>query len=76
MADLRRDCIDEIDKICIKTEKKNRSYSSYNPLFEETELISQAIFNEGNHINGLTNASIRKVIFPNASDYDKYKKQS
>jgi hypothetical protein len=40
-------------------------------LSEETELLFRAVFSGGNHINGFTNASIRKAIFPDASDDDK-----
>ena len=64
LADLKGDCISEI-------EKGNRTFSGFNPLWEETELLFRAVFNGGNHINGFTNASIRKTIFPNASDEDK-----
>jgi hypothetical protein len=71
LADLKGDCVDEVEKLCKKIEKGNRTYTGFNPLSEETELLFGAVFNGGNHINGFTNASIRKVIFPNASDDDK-----
>ena len=64
LADLRGDCVAEIEKICRKIEKGNRSYSAFNPLSEDTECIFRAILEGGNHINGLTNVSIRKAIFP------------
>ena len=54
-----------------RIEKGNRTFSGFNPLSEETELLFRAVFNGGNHINGFTNASIRKAIFPDASDDDK-----
>ena len=71
LADLKGDCINEIEKLCSKTEKGNRTFSGFNPLSAETELLFGAVFNGGNHIDGFTNASIRKVLFPNASDNDK-----
>ncbi len=71
LADLRGDCIAEIEKICTKIEKGNRSYSAFNPLSEETARIFRAILDGGNHINGLTNASIKKAIYPDASVDDK-----
>ena len=63
--------MDEVKKLCKKIEKGNRSFTGFNPLSEETELLFGAVFNGGNHINGFTNASIRKAIFPNASVDDK-----
>jgi hypothetical protein len=45
-----------------------RTYSAINPLSHETELLFRAIFNCGNHINGFTNGSIRKAIFPDTFD--------
>jgi hypothetical protein len=71
LADLRGDCIAEVEKICTKTVKGNRSYSAFNPLSVETARIFRAILDGGNHINGLTNASILKAIFPDASVDDK-----
>jgi len=71
LADLRGDCITEIEKICTKAEKGNRSYSGFNPLSAETARIFRAILDGGNHINGLTNASLKKAIFPDASFDDK-----
>jgi hypothetical protein len=70
LADMKGDCIDEIEKICKKVEKGNRSYSAFNPLSDETEKVFCAVLNGGNHINGFTNAVIRKLIFPTASDDD------
>jgi hypothetical protein len=71
LADLKGNCIDEIEKLCERIKKGNRTFSGFNPLSEETELLFLAVFNGGNHINGFTNASIRKAIFPDASDDDK-----
>ena len=71
LADLNGTCIDEIEKLCQRIEKGNRTFSGFNPLSEETELLFQAVFNGGNHINGFTNASIRKSIFSDASEDDK-----
>lgn len=71
LADLKGGCIDEIEKLCERIEKGNRTFSGFNPLSEETELLFRAVFSGGNHINGFTNASIRKAIFPDASDDDK-----
>lgn len=71
LADLKGTCIDEIEKVCHRIEKGNRTFSGFNPLSGETELLFQAVFNGGNHINGFTNASIRKAIFPNVFDDDK-----
>lgn len=70
LADLKGDCVDEIEKLCKKIEKGNRTYTGFNPLSEETELLFRGIFNGGNHINGFTNASIRKFIYPDAFDND------
>jgi hypothetical protein len=70
LADLKGDCINEIEKLCSRIEKGNRVYSGFNPLSEETELLFCAVFNGGNHINGFTNASIRKAIFPNTAKDD------
>jgi len=71
LADTKGDYIEEIEKLCKKLEKGNRTFTGFNPLSEETELLFAAVFNGGNHINGFTNASIRKAIFPNASVDDK-----
>jgi hypothetical protein len=71
LADLKGDCVDEIEKLCKRIQKGNRTFSGFNPLSEETELLFQAVLNGGNHINGFTNASLRKVAFPDASDDDK-----
>lgn len=71
LADLKGDCVAEIEKLCRRIEKGNRTFSGFNPLSEETELLFRAVFNGGNHINGFTNASIRKAIFPDVSDDDK-----
>jgi hypothetical protein len=70
LADLKGDCVDEIEKLCNKIEKGKRVYTGFNPLSEETELLFRAIFNGGNHINGFTNASIRKFMYPDASVKD------
>ena len=70
LADLKGECVDEVEKLCKKIEKGNRTYTGFNPLSEETELLFSAVFNGGNHINGFTNASIRKTIFPYASADD------
>jgi hypothetical protein len=64
LADLNGDCVDEIEKLCKRIEKGNRTYSGFNPLSKETELLFLAVFDGSNHINGFTNASIRKIIFP------------
>ncbi|HGJ65946.1 TPA: hypothetical protein ENS27_11235 [bacterium] len=71
LADVKGECIDEIEKLCTKIEKGNRTYTGLNPLSKETELLFGAVFNGGNHINGFTNASIRKALYPDASDNDK-----
>ena len=66
LADLKGECVDEVEKLCKKIEKGNRTYTGFNPLSKETELLFGAVFNGGNHINGFTNASIRRSIFPYA----------
>jgi len=71
LADLNGECIDEIEKVCQRIQKGKETFSGFNPLSEETELLFRAVFNGGNHINGFTNASIRKAIFPDVSDNDK-----
>lgn len=71
LADLKGDCVSEVEKLCKRIEKGNKIYSGFNPLSEETETLFQAIFDGGNHINGFTNASLRKAIFPNVSVEDK-----
>jgi len=71
LADLKGDCIEEIEKLCNRIEKGNRTFSGFNPMSEQTELLFRAVLNGGNHINGFTNASIRKIIFPDAFDDDK-----
>lgn len=71
LADIKGDCVLEVEKICKRIEKGNKVFSGFNPLSEETELLFQAIFNGGNHINGFTNASIRKTFFPDVLDDDK-----
>jgi hypothetical protein len=71
LADLKGDCIDEIEKLCKRLEKGNRTFSGFNPLSEETELLFRAVFNGGNHINGFTNVSVRKAIFQGAIVDDK-----
>jgi hypothetical protein len=71
LADLKGECVNEVEKLCNKKEKGNRTFTGFNPLSEETELLFRAVFNGGNHINGFTNATIRKAIFPKAFDDDK-----
>lgn len=66
LADLKGECVDEVEKLCKKIEKGNRTYTGFNPLSKETELLFGAVFNGGNHINGFTNVSIRRSIFPYA----------
>jgi hypothetical protein len=58
LADIKGDCIEEVEKLCKKLEKGNRIFTGFNPLSKETELLFGAVFNGGNHINGFTNASI------------------
>jgi hypothetical protein len=65
LADLKGENVKELEKLCAKIKKDNRTYSGFNPLSQETELLFNAVFSAGNHINGFTNASIRKAIFPN-----------
>jgi hypothetical protein len=71
LADTKGGYIEEIEKLCKKLEKGKETFTGFNPLSKETELLFGAVFNGGNHINGFTNASIRKAIFPNASVDDK-----
>jgi hypothetical protein len=68
LADLKGDNVKELEKLCTKIEKDNRTYSGFNPLSLETELLFQAVLDGRNHINGFTNASIRKSIFQDTFD--------
>ena len=68
LADLKGDNVKEIEKLCTKIKKNNRTYSGFNLLSLETELLFQAVLDGKNHINGFTNASIRKFVFQDASD--------
>lgn len=68
LADLKGDCTDQVEKICISTKSGNRKFSSFNPLSKETTALFRAVLEGGNYINGLTNASIRKYLFPDAFD--------
>jgi hypothetical protein len=70
LADLKGTHIDEVEKICNRIRKGNRIYTGFNPLSEETELLFSAVFNGGNHINGFTNMSIKKILFPEANNND------
>ncbi len=49
LADIKGDCINEVEKLCMRIEKGNRIFSGFNPLSEETELLFGAVFNGGNH---------------------------
>jgi len=71
LAEVRGDCIHEIEKLCEKTTSRNHTYTGFNLLSHEAENVFTAIMDGRNHINGFTNASIRKKIFPNASVDDK-----
>jgi hypothetical protein len=71
LADLKGDCVTEIENICKRIEKGNRVFTGFNPLSQETETLFRAVFYGGNHINGFTNASIRKTIFPDVPNNDK-----
>lgn len=71
LAEVRGDCILEIEKLCDKATSGRRTYTGLNPLSREAEGIFTAIMDGRNHINGFTNASIRKKIFPNAPADDK-----
>jgi len=68
LADLKGDCVDEIEKICASIKSGDQKFSSFNPLCEETSTLFRAVLEGGNHINGLTNASIRKYLFSDAFD--------
>lgn len=68
LADLNGECIDEIEKICTSVKHDNRQYSSFNPISKETATLFRAVLQAGNYINGLTNASIRKYLFPDKFD--------
>ena len=71
LADVRGDSVTEIEKLCNRVKSGNRTYSGFNPLSKETEAIFLAIMDGGNHINGFTNASVRKKVFTDAAVDDK-----
>jgi len=71
LAEVRGDYIHEIEKLCDKATSGKLTYTWLNPLSREAEGIFTAIMDGRNHINGFTNASIRKKIFPNAPADDK-----
>ena len=67
LAEVRGDSVTEIEKLCTGVTSRNRSYSGFNPLSKETEKIFLGIMDGGNHINGFTNASLRKLVFQDAN---------
>jgi hypothetical protein len=64
--DTNGESIKDIEKLCNRITSKNHTYSAINPLSKESEDIFVALFDNGNHINGFTNASIRKKLFPDS----------
>lgn len=70
MAEFKQDSIAGIEKLCCHVKSKNRIYTGFNLLSPETERIFHAVMDGKNHINGFTNSSVRKIIFPNAAPED------
>lgn len=70
LADLRKENITQVEKLCYPVKKGNRQFSGFNPLSKETENIFIALFSAGNYINGFTNAHLRKSLFPDSSSDD------
>jgi len=71
LAEPRTEFISEIEMICNRVISGNRVFSGMNPISKETERIFLAVMDGANHINGFTNASIKKSIFPGAAAGDK-----
>jgi hypothetical protein len=71
LAEPKTESIKEIEKICHKVTSGKRTFSGMNPISKETEDIFLAVMDAGNHINGFTNASIRKSLFPKSSLEDR-----
>lgn len=71
LAEPRTESIFEIEKICNRVSSGNRVFSGMNPVSKETERLFLAVMDGANHINGFTNASIRKFLFPEAAANDK-----
>ena len=70
-AGFKQENIKEIENLSSKIKSSNdKLVSGYNLLSKETTDIFSAIINLGNFINGFTNQSIRKILFPNNS-FDK-----
>jgi hypothetical protein len=67
LADLRTENIREVERLCYRVQKNDRVYSGFNTLSKETENLFIALFDAGNHINGFTNASLRKSLFPHSA---------
>jgi len=71
LAEPRTEFISEIEIICNRVISGNRVFSGMNPVSKETERIFLAVMDGANYINGFTNASIRKSLFPKEVANDK-----
>ncbi|GAB6275297.1 MAG: hypothetical protein STSR0004_21620 [Peptococcaceae bacterium] len=71
LAEPRTKFSSEIEMMCNRVISGNRVFSGMNPVSRETERIFLAVMDGANHINGFTNASIRKSIFPGVASGDK-----
>lgn len=71
LAEPKAESIMEMEKICNKVNTGNSVFPGMNPVSKEVECIFLAVMNGANHINGFTNASIRKYLFPGSTVDDK-----
>ncbi|NLF47878.1 MAG: hypothetical protein GX578_06085 [Clostridiales bacterium] len=71
LVEPKTESIQEIEKICHRVTSGKRTFSGMNPISKEAEAIFLAVMDAGNHINGFTNASIRKFLFLDATMEDK-----
>jgi hypothetical protein len=54
----------KLESLCVPVQKKNRRYSSFNPISNADCNVFMAVLNGGNLINGLSNKSLREKLFP------------
>lgn len=53
----------KLESLCVPVQKKNRRYSSFNPISNADCNIFMAVLDGGNLINGLSNKSLREKLF-------------
>jgi predicted transcriptional regulator len=71
LVEPKTESVMEIEKICNRVNANSRVFSGINPVSKVTATIFLAVLNGANHINGFTNASIRKSLFPDENIDDK-----